>query len=132
MICDFPVSYFVNILEQGEAEKLAYRIADSDAILMGFVELIASEKLSVRLGGLVCMEYIKDIKPIIFDLILEKTWRNMYSLPEVVKGDFLYLVSLSENYEIWTKRLNVLLNKEKKAQLKEIIDESLENLLIEK
>lgn len=129
---DYSTDYFINLLEQGKAEDLATMIKNENILPKGFVLLFQNSKWSVRLGAIVAGEYLKDLSNDLFEELLEKNYKNFKDLSSDVKGDLLYLFSLSENNEKWTKIISEILNTEKDSSVKEAAAESLEELKVKK
>ncbi|MGM0609031.1 MAG: thioredoxin family protein [Candidatus Muiribacteriota bacterium] len=129
---DYSIDYFINLLEQGKAEDLAAMMKNENILPDGFVLLFQNFKWSVRLGAIVAAEYLKELSYDLFEELLEKNYNNFKDLSSDVKGDLLYLLSLSENKEKWIRMINEILNTENDNSVIEAAYESLEELKVKK
>lgn len=122
--------YFINILEQGRAEDLAQMIFDEKKLFTGFTSLFLNSQLSVRLGAVVAAEYLKEKSDELFEDLIEGLFSDYSDYDVNVKGDFLYLCSLSIFKSNWTDRLEILLKNESEPLVKDCIEEALDALKI--
>lgn len=120
--------YFQNIIEQGNAEEIAEMILSEKKVFSGFVSLFFASTMSLRVGAVVAGEYLIEKSADLFEELIEKLYENYLDSSVEIKGDILYLLSLSENKSKWIKELENIRKNETNILLIEMIDDSLETL----
>ena len=113
-----------NLIENGEAGRLAEMMREADAIFPAFPSLLLDEKWSVRLGAMVCAESLMEGG--LGTLLVEILWAQMGAVSDTVKGDILYLAGLTEDPR-WIPLIREL-ETGASAALQEAIEEALETL----
>ena len=96
-----------NIIEEGNAARVADLMLDRGRIFPSFLDLLAHEKWPVRLGAIVALETVieknSDIAAQVVDPLMER-----YSLvDDQVKGDILYILGETGDQNITSQLENV-------------------------
>lgn len=79
------------LLEEGEAERVANMMMDSGQIFPALIELLIHARWSVRLGAMVTMEYLADSAPNLADQIGNRLWKAFRQLPASVQTDVVHV-----------------------------------------
>lgn len=116
----------INILESGDAQRLAEMMRMRGMIFPALYTLLAHEKWTVRLGAMVAAETLISLSPDLGEVLLEGLWQRHGSMEPSVLGDMLYLMGLG-NPGLWFSRLNQL-SSHSHEQVQEALGEALENL----
>ncbi len=82
------------MLEEGKAGQLAEVILEKGEFFENFHHLIAHELLSIRLGAMVCMEYIVDKNRPLAQTLSHKIWQMIPISNVQVQGDLIYLIGI--------------------------------------
>lgn len=80
------------IIESGDAGRLAAMMIDSHEIYPAFFELLLHERWSVRLGAMVTVEYLADEAPALTAQLLDPLWTRFATLSETVQGDMVQVM----------------------------------------
>ena len=113
------------MLSEGKADQLAKVILEKGVFFENFEKIIAHELLSVRLGAMVCVEYIADENILLANNLCEKIWQMIPDVSHQVKGDLLYLIGVCGTFD-FIKRLEDLKTKIEDEDLIEAINEAIE------
>jgi hypothetical protein len=125
---EFSSDYFKNIIEQGKAAEIADLIVSENSVFSGFVSLFSSRAIGLRVGAAVTAEYLSEKSPYLFEDLVDRLYEVYLESSIEIKGDILYLISLSENKLKWIKELEKIEKNETNDLLKEIISDSVETL----
>lgn len=120
--------YFINLLEQGNAEKVAGLVFDGNRIFDGFKQLFENEKWSVRLGAIVAAEYLSGLSYELYEDLLDYLNTNYFRVSDQIKGDIIYLFSLSSNKAKWINNIREITKNEENIELLEAAIEAIEEL----
>jgi thiol-disulfide isomerase/thioredoxin len=82
------------MLSEGKAIQLAQTILENGKFVKNFGQLIAHELLSIRLGAMVCVEYIADENPTLAQSLCEQIWPLLLKSSVQVQGDLIYLIGI--------------------------------------
>ncbi len=87
------------IIESGEAARVAAMMIANGRIFPAFVELLVSERWSVRLGAMVAMEYLADESPDLAAQMIAPLLACFAGLNEQVQGDVVQALAQIKNNE---------------------------------
>lgn len=80
------------LIEDGQAQRVAQMMVAADTIFPALVELITHERWSVRLGAMVTAEYLADeAAPLALNLAT-RLWDRFADLTDPIKGDVLQVI----------------------------------------
>jgi thiol-disulfide isomerase/thioredoxin len=82
------------MLSEGKAIQLAQTILDNGKFPRNFDQLIAHELLSVRLGAMVCVEYIVEENQTLGQILCDTIWSLIPEANVQVQGDLIYLIGI--------------------------------------
>jgi thiol-disulfide isomerase/thioredoxin len=82
------------MLSEGKAEQLAEAVLEKGLFFDNFHLLIAHELLSVRLGAMVCVEYIAEENKALAQTLCDPIWQMIPEANVQVKGDLIYLMGI--------------------------------------
>lgn len=85
------------IIESGEAAKIAAMMIANDRIFPAFIELLVSEHWSVRLGAMVTVEYIVDESPDLAARLVDSLQECFDDLDAQVQGDVVQVMAQLKN-----------------------------------
>jgi hypothetical protein len=125
---ELTADYFKNIIEQGKAEEIADMICLEKKVFPGFVSLFKNSPIGLRVGAVVTAEYLRDKSCILYEELLDMVYEIYTKSPVEIKGDILYLLSLSCEKDKWIKEFEKIEKNETNELIKEIISDSLETL----
>jgi len=115
------------MISEGKATQLALAMLKNGRFFDDFDQLIAHELLSVRLGAMVCVEYIADEDIALAQTLCDKIWKWIPTVNTQVQGDLFYLLGIcGEDKEI--KRLQDFADAGVNKDLHEAIIEAIENI----
>ena len=117
----------IQIIQDGRAADLAEMMIDNNTVFPSFTELLIHDKWPVRLGAMVCFEYLAEKSPDLSSLIINTLWNRFPYLNEQLKGDILYLMGQSPNPET-SMKLRSVINGEYPSDLKEAAQEAIDSL----
>jgi len=115
------------MLTEGEAERLATMMVKHGRVFPGFEQLIDHPEWSVRLGAVVVMEELAEKSRELARMSLEPVWERFAGLDRSVKGDVVYLSGLVGPLD-WAPRLEALRGEDASEDMREVVDEALENI----
>ncbi len=87
------------IIESGEAARLAGTMAAHGACFPAIVDLLTSERWSVRLGAMVTVEYLVDEAPDLAADLVAPLWHRFDRLSEPIQGDVVQVIGQIGNDE---------------------------------
>lgn len=114
------------IIETGEAARLAAMMTASDQIFPALFDLLTHERWSVRLGAMVVAEYLADDAPELADRLIDPLWGRFANLPEPVQGDVVQVIGQLGN-EAAKSCLENIASGDYAESVKEAAVEELEN-----
>jgi alkyl hydroperoxide reductase subunit AhpF len=80
------------IIESGEAARAAAMMAAHGQLFPALIELLTSERWSVRLGAMVTVEYLADEAPDLSARLVEPLWNQFETLSEAIQGDVVQIL----------------------------------------
>ena len=80
------------IIEDGNAERVAEMMVNSGQVFPGLVNLLTHPRWSVRLGAMVTVEYLADQSPALAVRLSDLLWREFRDLPDQVQGDIVHVL----------------------------------------
>jgi glutaredoxin len=114
-----------NIIEAGNAAKLAQMMDQSQKVYPGYIELLLHPKWPVRLGAMAVFEYLVEINPDIAEEVRLQLWERFESVEDSVKGDAVYLMGGSSHPIIRSYLISVI-NGDYSEEVRESARESLD------
>jgi len=87
------------IIESGEAARLAGTMAAHGACFPAMIDLLTSERWSVRLGAMVTVEYLVDEAPDLAAELVAPLWHRFDRLSEPIQGDVVQVIGQIGNDE---------------------------------
>ena len=115
------------MLKEGNASKVAEMMLDKEILFPAFLDLLIHEKWPVRLGAMVAMEEIADRNPELAAQVIDPLWENFHHVGDPVKGDIIYILGETGNYEI-APRLETILSGHYDTEVKEAAKEAIEKI----
>ncbi|RJP84546.1 MAG: hypothetical protein C4518_18695 [Desulfobacteraceae bacterium] len=88
------------MVETGNAEALADMMVGNGAVFPAFIDLLIHPTWPVRLGAMVCFEFLNDRRQDLAAQVLESLWGRFEAAGPEVKGDILYLLGESGHAEM--------------------------------
>lgn len=85
------------IIETGEAERLAAMMTERGQIFPALVNLLVHERWSIRLGAMVTMEYLADASAELADNFIAPLWERFAGLSESVQVDVVQTLAQLKN-----------------------------------
>lgn len=80
------------IIEDGDAQRVANMMAESDQVFTALIELLTHERWSVRLGAMVAAEYLADQAPSLALELSDQLWSCFSDIAEQTQGDVLHVI----------------------------------------
>ncbi len=80
------------IIEDGNAERVAEMMVKSGQVFSGLVNLLTHPRWSVRLGAMVTVEYLAGQDPALAVRLSDILWREFQDLPDQVQGDVVHVL----------------------------------------
>jgi glutaredoxin len=80
------------IIEDGDAQRVANMMVESDQVFTALIELLTHERWSVRLGAMVAAEYLADQAPSLALELSDQLWRCFSNISEQTQGDVLHVI----------------------------------------
>ncbi|PIE70149.1 MAG: hypothetical protein CSA22_09245 [Deltaproteobacteria bacterium] len=119
----------INILQEGRAADLAGEMAHAGELLPAFPELLRHPKWPVRLGALVCLEYLADMAPGIVQALIPKLMSdlNASGTGSDIKGDLFQAIGLVGDRKVLPELL-AMKGTLDEPELEEALEEALETL----
>jgi len=115
------------MLSEGKAEQLAEVILEKGHFFDNFHQLMGHELLSVRLGAMVCVEYIADENKELAKTLCDKIWQMIPGSTIQVQGDLIYLMGVCGTIT-HISLLKEFLNQAENPDIKDAIDEAIETI----
>jgi len=115
------------MLSEGKAVQLAQTILDQGKFVKNFDQLIAHELLSIRLGAMVCVEYIADENRNLAQNLSHTIWSCLTSSNIQVQGDLIYLIGICGTQKDIPK-LKDMMAQADDNDIKESITEAIETI----
>lgn len=116
-----------SMLKGGHAFKVADMMLERDAIFPAFFDLLAHEKMFVRLGAMVVMETIAEQAPALAAQVIDPLWERFFRATDPVQGDIVHVLGESGGKKIIAK-LETILSGKFSSDVKEAAREVLENI----
>lgn len=121
------MSSMINMIENGDAGRLARMMLDARKIFPAFVDLLVHEKWPVRLGAMVAMETITQEDAALAAHATGFLWHRFHEAADAVQGDILYIFGEIGHGEA-VKKLREVLSGAYSDEVKEAATEALDNL----
>lgn len=118
------------VLQQGEAPRLASMMIENDTIFPAFLELLSHTKWPLRLGAMVTAEYICAQSPSLANRMGRMLWPYFAAASDTVRGDILHVIGESGNRALTDNIESVCLGDYDKEVLS-AANEALEKLRID-
>ncbi len=117
------------MVKEGNASRVMEMLLDRGSIFPAFVDLLAHEKLFVRLGAMVIMEEIAEQRPELAAQVVGPLWDRFPDAPDQVKGDIVHVLGQSANDKIvpWMEEI---LRGPYHPEVKEAAKEALERICL--
>lgn len=115
------------IIEAGEAPRVAALMVESRMIFPGFIELLLHPRWSVRLGAMVTAEYLSDESPQLAALLLDPLWQRFPQLEEPIQVDVVQVMAQAGGLDA-RKYLESITSGDYTALVKEAANEELSSL----
>ncbi len=112
------------IIEAGEAERVASMMSDANHIFPAFIELLIHERWPVRLGAMVTTEYLADESTDLANRLITLLWKRFADLEESVQTDMVQVLAQPEN-EVAKKYLKKIVSGNYAPLVKEAASEEL-------
>ncbi len=80
------------LIEDGQAERVATMMLDSEQIFPALIELLIHERWSVRLGAMVTAEYLAAGSGPLSLTLCDMLWRRFPDLTDQVRGDVVHVL----------------------------------------
>ena len=84
------------IIESGEAAKASAMMTEHGALFPALIDLLISDRWSVRLGAMVTVEYLAEEAPELAAGLVEPLWDRFDALDESVQGDVVQVLAQIE------------------------------------
>lgn len=91
------VSSLERMLEEGSAVEVAEMMLDKGHVFPQFVDLLAHEKWSVRVGAMVAMEEVTNRNRELVAQVIDPLWERFDDVKDPIKDDILYILGKSGN-----------------------------------
>lgn len=89
------------IIEQGDARRVAELMAQSGQIFSALIELLTHRLWPVRLGAMVTAEYLADQSPELAIQLSDRLWDGFAGLSDQAQGDVLHVIGLVKTRHTW-------------------------------
>jgi len=123
----WDIASLERMLSEGKAIQLAQTILDNGKFTQNFNSLIAHELLSVRLGAMVCVEYIVEENRPLAQSLCDKIWPLMSTGNIQVQGDLIYLIGICGS-ESDIPKLKDMATQAEDNDIKESISEAIQTI----
>jgi hypothetical protein len=116
-----------NMLQQGDAEKLAAMMVAHATIFPGLYALLTHSKWPVRLGAMVVMETLCDQAPDLAKQVIAPLQDKFSTVDETVQGDILYTIGQAGDLGIipWLESIEY---QSASAEIKEAVREAVQSI----
>jgi glutaredoxin len=81
-----------SILKEGDASKLSQMMVSENEVFPAFLKVLTHSKWPVRLGAMVVLEELAELKPGLADTALDTLWSRFDRVSNHIKGDILYMM----------------------------------------
>ncbi len=115
------------MIKAGDAGGLAAMMLERQELFLGFLDLLAGDELSLRLGAMVAAEELGERDPALAGRMLQALWERLPEAGHASKGDIVWLIGRLGDSS-WTPRLQALIEEDPHEELREALEEALENL----
>lgn len=115
------------LLKEGAARRLAEMMAERNAVFPALIELLCHAQWPVRLGAMVTVEELRELKPALALQAIDALWTRFGSAPDPVKGDMIFLCGEVGSPSAVSK-IKTVLQSSASAEVKEAAQEALEKL----
>ncbi len=119
--------FLESMLKEGNASQVVEMMIEKEMIFPALVDLLAHEKLFVRVGAMVVMEEIAERRPGLAVEVIEPLWERFSQVEDPIKGDIIYVLG-EIGYQGLIPRLDVVLDGPYHTEVKEAAREALEKI----
>lgn len=116
-----------NMLKEGQALRVADMMLERGTIFPAFFDLLAHEKMFVRLGAMVVMEIIAEQDTGLAAQVIDPLWERFFQAPEQVQGDIIYVLAQPGDKKAIPK-LETIMSGKYGGDVKEAAREALDKL----
>lgn len=116
-----------NLVQEGSASQVAQLMLEHNIIFPGLIELLMSEKWTVRLGAMVVVEEILEYDPGLASQVIEPVWKSFHTLEDQAKGDAVYLIGETGTPDT-IPRLKRLFKETLNDELQTIVEEAIDSI----
>ncbi|MBW2265830.1 MAG: thioredoxin family protein [Deltaproteobacteria bacterium] len=116
-----------SMLKEGNASQVVEMMIEKEMIFPALVDLLAHEKLFVRIGAMVVMEEIAKRRPGLAVEVIEPLWERFSQVEDPIKGDIIHVLG-EIGYQGLIPRLGVVLDGPYHTEVKEAAREAMEKI----
>ena len=116
-----------SMLKEGNASQVVDMIIEREIIFPALVDLLAHEKLFVRMGAMVVMEEIAERRPGLAVAVIEPLWERFFQVEDQIKGDIIHVLG-EIGYQGLIPKLGVVLDGPYHTEVKEAAREAMEKI----
>jgi len=124
---DLSASSLEGMLKEGDASQVADMMLEREMIFPSFVDLLAHEKMFVRLGAMVVMEEIVERNRALAAQVVDPLLRRLDEAGDRAQGDILYVLGESGDRSL-VPALEKILKGSFHGEVKEAAQEALEKI----
>ena len=81
-----------SMLKEGDASKLSHMMVSENEVFPAFLKVLTHSKWPVRLGAMVVLEELAELKPELAGMALDTLWSQFDQVSNHIKGDILYMM----------------------------------------
>ena len=116
-----------SLLKEGDASKVANLMISSKTIIPAFLDVLAHEKMFVRLGAMVVMEELCQREPALAKQVVDPLWDRFGGANAQIQGDILYIIGQTGSRHT-IPQLEAVLNGAAASEVKEAARDALESI----
>ncbi|MDY6837432.1 MAG: thioredoxin family protein [Thermodesulfobacteriota bacterium] len=124
---DLSASSLEGMLKEGDASQVASMMLEREMIFPAFIDLLAHEKMFVRLGAMVVMEEIVERNRALAAQVVDPLLERFDEAGDRAQGDILYVLGESGNASLMPA-LEMILQGSFHVEVKEAAQEALEKI----
>ena len=122
-----PVSVLERMMVEGQASVLGDFMLEKRVIFPNVLPLLIHPEINIRLGAMVALEMVGEKNPDLVAAILPRLWERYPGSDIAVQGDIIYLIG-EWGSGTWIQSLEAVREETDKPELREAVDEALENI----
>lgn len=116
-----------SMLKEGHASRVAEMMLEKGAIFPAFFDLLAHEKMFIRLGAMVVMETMADQDTALAAQVVDPLWKRFLHATDQVQGDIVHVLGESGDKKVIPK-LETILSGKFSREVKVAAREALERI----